>query len=259
MGRLRFFNDATFGIAPDLVTLRDYAARFYLYPCSLRLGESGYVRLEGSHAVVVFDAAPLGPDYQPGHGHADTLSFELSYNGQRVLVNSGTSTYEQNSIREYERGTAAHNTVRIDHADQSEMWAAFRVARRARPLGVRTDGTTFVEASHDGYRRLRPGVTHHRRLEIDDEMILVSDRIEGRGHHSVEVFFHFAPGALADLQMDPKLSCSTECGTYSTGWNLRVPNRVLVGRWQGQCPVQFFTRMALGSVRFPEMTEPANR
>ena len=39
----------------------------------------------------IFDVAPLGPDYLPGHGHADTLSFELSLFGHRFITNSGTS------------------------------------------------------------------------------------------------------------------------------------------------------------------------
>ena len=39
------------------------------------------------------DVALIGPNYQPGHAHADVLSFELSLFGQRLLVNIGTSEY----------------------------------------------------------------------------------------------------------------------------------------------------------------------
>ena len=35
------------------------------------------------------DAGDIGPDYQPGHAHGDMLSFELSLNGHRVIVDSG--------------------------------------------------------------------------------------------------------------------------------------------------------------------------
>jgi hypothetical protein len=34
--------------------------------------------------VLILDVAPVGPDYLPGHAHADTLSFELSLFGQRA-------------------------------------------------------------------------------------------------------------------------------------------------------------------------------
>jgi uncharacterized heparinase superfamily protein len=209
------------------------------------LGESGYLRIENNSAVIIFDAAPLGPDYQPGHGHADTLSFELSSRGHRIFVNSGTSTYEQNSLRNYERGTAAHNTIRIDGLDQSEVWANFRVARRARPFDVQTDHRFFVEAAHDGYHRLCSKVTHRRRIDLNGNVVTITDRLEGSGHHSAELYFHLAPNADPELYFDPKLSCSVNTSAFSTGWNTRIPNRVIVGRWSGQCPVELVTRVKL--------------
>ncbi len=244
-GDISLFNDAAFGIAPSLAALEAYGLRLGVHPTPHPLGESGYVRLENDSVVIIFDAAPLGPDCQPGHGHADTLSFELSSRGHRIFVNSGTSTYESNPLRNYERGTAAHNTVRIDGLDQSEIWAVFRIARRARPYDVHTDHRSFAEAAHDGYHRLRPKVTHRRRIDLNGDVVTITDRIEGSGRHSVELFFHLAPGADPELHMDPKLSCSAIASALSTGWNTRTPNRVVLGRWYGQCPVQMVTRVKL--------------
>jgi Heparinase II/III-like protein/Heparinase II/III N-terminus len=244
-GEISFFNDATFGIAPSLSALEAYARGLAVRPTARPLSESGYVRLENDKVVIIFDAGPIGPDYQPGHGHADTLSFELSDRGHRVFVNSGTSTYESNSVRAFERGTAAHNTVRIDGVDQSELWAAFRVARRARPFDIRTDNFSFVEAAHDGYHRLRPKVTHRRRVDLDGGVVTVTDSLEGSGQHNIELFFHLAPHAKPELHLDPKLSHSVLSSGYSTGFNARVPNRMVLGCWFGQCPVQFLTRIDL--------------
>src|SRR6266702_3028005 len=244
-GEIAFFNDAAFGIAPDRCALQAYARRLGFHSAGLSLGDSGYVRLENEIVVVIFDAAVLGPDYQPGHGHADALSFELSNRGQRVLVNSGTSTYESNSIRAFERGTAAHNTVRIDGVDQSEMWAAFRVARRARPYDLYTDHHSFAEAAHDGYHRLSPKVTHRRRIDLRENLVTITDRLEGCGYHSAEVFFHLAPAANPELKLDPKLRSFVSSATFSTGWNERISNRVVIGRWSGRCPVEFVSRINL--------------
>jgi uncharacterized heparinase superfamily protein len=111
------------------------------------------------------DVARVGPDYQPGHAHADTLSFELSLFGRRVFVNSGTSTYERGAERDAQRGTASHNTVIIDDLNSSDTWAGFRVGRRATPQLIDTksdDNRVVVSASHDGYRRLFGGATHIR-------------------------------------------------------------------------------------------------
>ena len=81
---------------------------------------------------LIFDAAAVGPDYIPGHAHADTLSFELSIGRERVFVNTGTSQYGSNLARHSERRTAAHNTVEVNNADSSEVWSSFRVGNRAK-------------------------------------------------------------------------------------------------------------------------------
>ena len=59
--------------------------------------------------TAILDVAEVGPSYQPGHAHADTLSFELSLYGQRVLVNSGTSQYGNDAERYRQRSTGAHD------------------------------------------------------------------------------------------------------------------------------------------------------
>ncbi len=57
------------------------------------LESSGYIRYQTDNTVLIVDVAQIGPDYIPGHAHADTLTFELSIRGQRTIVNSGTSVY----------------------------------------------------------------------------------------------------------------------------------------------------------------------
>ena len=73
----------------------------------------------------------IGPDYIPGHAHADTLSFELSLSGQRIFVNSGISEYGLSEERLRQRQTKAHNTVSVNDLSSSQVWSGFRVAKRA--------------------------------------------------------------------------------------------------------------------------------
>jgi uncharacterized heparinase superfamily protein len=163
----------------------------------VQLRESGYVRLARGPAVAILDVAPVGPDYLPGHAHADTLSFELSVGTQRVLVNSGTSCYGSSAERLRQRGTAAHNTVVVNGQDSSEVWGGFRVARRAYPFGLNieesADATaTEVRCAHNGYARLPGKPTHHRTWHIDAHSLTVTDRVEGH-HQCAEAQFHFHP------------------------------------------------------------------
>ena len=186
--------------------LRDKTTKPAAAPIWLR--DSGYIRLEARPAVALLDVAPIGPDYLPGHAHADTLSFELSLFGQRVIVNGGTSRYGSGPERLAERGTAAHSTVQIDGADSSEVWGGFRVARRARPFAVQVrrgdpveegvaGGTAQhavqkVTAAHDGYRRLPGRPVHRREWRLTPDHFSVADTIEG-GYGVAVARFHLHP------------------------------------------------------------------
>jgi uncharacterized heparinase superfamily protein len=244
-GGVSFFNDCAFGIAPELAEVTAYAERLGIGAARVPLGESGYVRLSNENTLVLFDAALVGPDYQPGHAHADTLSFELSHKGERVLVNSGTSTYENSPLRHRQRSTAAHNTATVDELDSSEVWNAFRVARRARPLDVQTDHHTVAEAGHSGYQRLHGAITHRRRLELEASQLRVIDRFEGSGVHDVKLFFHLHPATNCNPVLDAQLRVSVEATEWYHEFNASIPNVTVVGWWTGECPVTFVSHVPL--------------
>jgi len=179
---LASFNDSAQGVCPHLDELERYAAAIGVvaehppHEGIVVLRDSGYVRAARGTAVALLDVAPIGPDYLPGHAHADTLSFELSLGKQRIVVNGGTSSYGVSAVRQRERGTGAHSTVQIAEADSSEVWGSFRVGRRARPS---TPIVTEWEVccSHDGYRFL-PGKPEHRRCwRLDPAALTVKDTV----------------------------------------------------------------------------------
>lgn len=188
-GQIAFFNDAAVGVAPELSALRDYAARLGVQvpPPEVRQGphlqswpESGYIRISSPRAVALLDVAPVGPDYLPGHAHADTLSFELSVAGMRLIVNGGTSQYGVGLQRTRERSTAAHSTVEVAGENSSEVWGGFRVARRARPFDLQSGGdasTAWAACSHDGYRRLPGQPVHRRTWSMDAQGLTVTDAV----------------------------------------------------------------------------------
>lgn len=270
-GGLAFFNDAAFGIAPTLAELQDYAHRLNLLvppevPNENWLGASGYARLTRDGFVVLADVAPIGPDYLPAHAHADTLSFECSIARRRVLVNAGTSVYGISDERQRQRGTAAHNTLRIDGKDSSEVWAGFRVARRATPYVERFEDkpVPLLQAWHDGYRRLHGRPLHRRRWTLRDGALEIMDEVLGRKQHEIEVFFHFHPelillpqgthafavrdvngAAVASVEADPALVWQIVQETWHPGFGLSMPSVGLRGYGQlalpGRC-VTFIRR-----------------
>jgi uncharacterized heparinase superfamily protein len=205
-GEIALFNDAAYSVAAPTRRLLEYAAHLpAIRPISPRTegglierAVSGYYGWSGARDGWLIDCGPVGPDYQPGHAHCDTLSYELVLDGRRIVVDTGVHDYEPGERRHRSRGTASHNTVMVDGAEQSEIWGVFRVGYRARAIEAQVTNiagvVTFVGA-HDGYRRRPGGVTHRRRAEYrPDRSLCVSDELTGAGRHIMENCVHFAPG-----------------------------------------------------------------
>ena len=200
-GGIAFFNDASFSIAPDNKLLFDYAYRLGIKPNQTdtkitRLSNSGYARLELGKAVVLTDIAPIGPDYLPAHAHADTLSFEMSLDKKRVIVNSGTSVYGISEERHRQRGTAAHSTLCIEGENSSEVWGGFRVGRRAYVSNISAKATSKIlklSAQHEGYCHLAGQPKHRRTWYLEDSSLTIHDDIIGSGSPALDIRFHLAP------------------------------------------------------------------
>ncbi|KIF82713.1 heparinase II/III family protein [Noviherbaspirillum autotrophicum] len=213
--QISFFNDAAFDIAPEPRVVREYASLLEVQatpqkvsnPVDMtmqRLADSGYVRIDWPDATAILDVARVGANYQPGHAHADTLSFELSLGSQRVFVNTGTSQYGTNSERQRQRGTAAHTTVIIDDFDSSEVWAGFRVARRAYPIGYAEDCANDhvrVTCAHNGFMRLRGSPIHRRTWDARAKTITVTDQISGKFRRA-QARYHLHPDLRAAIDSD---------------------------------------------------------
>jgi uncharacterized heparinase superfamily protein len=252
-GGTSFFNDAAFGIAPDAAGVVAYAARLNIAPAPeglasvVDLSSSGYVRVSRGPATLFCDVAAIGPDEQPGHAHADTLSFELSIGEQRVVVNGGTSTYAVGPQRSLERSTRSHSTLEFDGKDSSEVWGGFRVARRARIVARHvaepSDGTVRVEGAHDGYTRLRRGAVHERswqlrqdRLVIEDSFPFLPCRVRLLLHPSVEVLgaggLRLPDGRALSLSVDGGF-VAMEAAWWSSGFGRTVPTHCVVIAMRG--------------------------
>ena len=234
-GGLSFFNDAAFGIAATRADLEAYATRLRMADVSgpgeglHRLAASGYVRVNRGAMAAILDLAAVGPDYLPGHAHADTLSFELSLDAERIIVNGGTSTYAPGQVREAERATAAHSTVEIADQNSSEVWASFRVARRARVQGVSIDnggsGAITVRAAHDGYRRLPGRPMHHREWHFEGTALTIVDTVAPLSGIEALSRLHLGEGVIAEA--DPAGRSGTLM-TRSARWL----------RWTASSPVR---------------------
>lgn len=206
-GKIVMFNDAADGIAKSTRALCDEAARLGIKVPETRafadFPQTGYARMTAGDFVLFVDAAPIGPDYQPGHAHADTLTYELYYKGVKVVSDAGTSAY-RGMRRAFERSTAAHNVVEVDGRDSSEVWSSHRVGSRAKIVS-RTVDPTHISAAYNGN-----GGCVRRRFELTGNGLTITDHVSSGDACVTRV--HFAPGKECVLQLE---MAGVEWGRYA--------------------------------------------
>lgn len=232
----------------------------------------GFYVMRERDVVMLFDAGEVGMNGIGAHGHNDMLSFDLWAAGAPLLVDPGTYVYTGDApARQALRSTAAHNLLRVDGEEIARLGTGhwlWRIENDAHPT-VRTWETSperdVLDAEHDGYTRLPEPVVHRRRVEFDKRrrLFLLDDRLEGRGQHLAELFFHPRPGPLArdgllvcvsapeaDLWVVPLdaptgLTLHEDVGWVSRAYGHREPAPVLRYAVRADVPLRLRTALVL--------------
>uniref|UniRef100_UPI00404865A3 heparinase II/III domain-containing protein n=1 Tax=Algoriphagus sp. TaxID=1872435 RepID=UPI00404865A3 len=215
---LAHFNDCANGVAPTFKELEELGVRLGLKQSFgsnknfRHFKQSGFAVFKNENIHIIADIGNIGPDYLPGHAHADSLSFELAIKGQRVIVNSGTSEYGLSHERFRQRSTSAHSTVELDKESSSEVWSGFRVARRARITEVKineeNDKLEFA-AVHDGYKRIASKPLHKRKWKLYEGNLEIIDEVKGSGNN-VQLRYYLHPDIQIELLDDEIVLSSSE-------------------------------------------------
>ncbi|QSQ18216.1 alginate lyase family protein [Myxococcus landrumensis] len=177
---------------------------------SISFPEGGFHVLRGAGAVVTVSAGKQGQRGVGGHSHNDKLSFELHLGGRPVIVDPGTGSYTRDpATRNAFRGTAAHNTVQVDGAEQAALDPArlFALPEEARARvvaflpGPRVDR---LRVRHDGYRMLPAPVGIERTFRLDrrERVLAGRDGFIGTGRHEVVGRFHLPDEQARRVTLD---------------------------------------------------------
>ena len=199
---------------------------------------------------LVFDCGGLGM-LTGAHAHADALSVTLFSRGRELLVDPGTFVYNcAPEWRNYFRSTPAHNTVTIDELDQAEQGGSFhwktRICSRA-AQDFTSPGIQYLEAEHDGYRRLPEGVIHRRRLlYVPPDSWIVVDDFRGSGEHRFDFHYHFAPDVEVPAQnlclfASEPVETAWTAGWMSRGYGEKKPCNTLRASFAGPLPAAAMT------------------
>ena len=156
-----------------------------------QISESGFARFDHAGLVLLADFGSPGPPELPGHAHPEALSIEVSTPSGPALRNTGVSTYEAGLVRNWERSTAAHNTVVVDGRSQMRVWGSFRSG----PLPVVTSWHEDAKliGQHDGFASSSAELLHRRSIEPIHNGLRVVDAVVGQGWDVAEASLFVDP------------------------------------------------------------------
>ncbi len=209
-GSIPLLNDSAYGIAPTSEMLFKYGRCLGLKWNTIPMKECGYRKLKTDKIEAIVDIGNITATYQPGHTHADTFNYELRIDGKPFIVDTGISTYDKTPRRQYERSSAAHNSVIVDGKDSSHVWGGFRVGKRCK-VDLIKDNTEEIIALHNGFSK-----DCKRRLAIENETFVVEDYYDGEAISMI----HLTDNAdINRITIEGATKVEMEEGKYSTEYN----------------------------------------
>jgi uncharacterized heparinase superfamily protein len=197
-------------------------------PPPMHAAQAGFIRLVSDRTVVIIDAGTPPPPPFDLNAHAGTLSFELSHNGEPVIVNCGARPDAARAWQQAQRATAAHSTLTFADTNSSEILPADlgRQPRHVPATCDSRDGEFWVTASHDGYRA-NFGLVHRRRLYLsaDGRDLRGEDTLSGRHDGRFAIRFHLHP----DIQASQVQNAAAVLLRASSGtaWRLQAASAAL--------------------------------
>src|SRR6516164_11587111 len=202
--RLALFNDSLEedGVLIDLVLTRSETKG----RAPSHAPATGFDRLQAFKSLVLIDTGGPPPRGFDDHAHAGTLSFELSHERERIIVNCGAYRGPKPNWWRVARASAAHSVMVVADTNSIEIRADGTLGRI--PASVvreraEHEGQQWVSATHDGYRE-RFGLIYARQLFLsaDGEDLRGEDRLTGLPGAAFAVRFHLHPSVQASLARD---------------------------------------------------------
>lgn len=172
-GQVALFNDSWHDEVPHLTGPSAPDGRSLL-------ANGGYARLSQGADLCLLDAGPLGPKWNPGHGHADFLAIEITLGGHRLIVDPGTSRYNTGPERARERSAEAHNGPVWSGCEPVEFLGCFKVGRMAEAQLITAE--TLPSLTIGGTFRSKPGLTARTVSHYPGAGFLVADLWESPQH-----------------------------------------------------------------------------
>ena len=230
-GQLARFND-TAENDPRLVEAALRRAGGRLRPLN-QLPLTGFQRMDCGRTLVVVDCGAPPRHGLDAHAHAGTLAFEMSVDGDHLIVNCGAHPWAK-EWQQVQRTSAAHSTMIVDNVNSSMLLPLRKAIGGGMKMGgialkpeivtsrrEETNGQIWLDLSHNGYEE-GFGLIHRRRLYLsaNGEDFMGEDQLVGKGGNAFAVRFHLHPAVQVSVTQDGQAALmKLPRGSF---WRMRV-------------------------------------
>ena len=193
-------------ISPDIHPRLSLKRLRYLYPTAIKalpdlpigsMDDWAFVS-KNEHVLVACMVPHSNPVKYTTHGHNDLGGFVWLHKGIPILVDAGRSRYTRGATSQFQSGPLGHNTVLINGLGAlaeslflNACWCPEPYSHTT--VNVKVDPHGGFTLAHDGFGRIKGLGVHVREVEIENNRIVVHDRVGGTGTVILETLWHFPP------------------------------------------------------------------
>ena len=205
----------------------------------------GYAFLNNKKLSLAVDLGTTPEKKFSENYQAGTLSFEISYNGERIVSNSGYFQNFKHQLNLISKSTACHSTLIINNCSSTQFtkkssgisYVASTTRVTKKNINLKKNHW-IVSAEHDGYLK-RFGIIHSRKIEclLDQNKFVGLDKIIRKKNGkelNFEIRFHLDPQARVMKTQDKKtifIECNNEAWKFkSTEHNINYETGLFFGK-----------------------------
>ena len=194
---------------------------------------TGFQRMECARTLVLVDCGAPPRHGLDAHAHAGTLAFEMSIDGDPMVINCGAHPWSK-EWQQVQRTSAAHSTMVVDNVNSSMLLPPRKMNGGGVKIGgialkpdivtsrrEETNGQIWLDLSHNGYEE-GFGLIHRRRLYLsaNGEDFMGEDQLVGKGGNSFALRFHLHPGVQVSMTQNGQAALMKLAkGSF---WRMRV-------------------------------------
>lgn len=195
----------------------------------------GYCFFKNKKICLTIDTGNAPETKSSDNYQAGPLSFEITYEKDKIITNSGYFQNYKHQLHKISRSTANHSTLNINNTSSSRFtkkkYGKYYVEKNFKILSknISSDGNFWkITASHDAYLK-EFGIIHEREIEylIDKEIFNGKDQIivkKSLKPLTYELRFHLMPYSKVTKTLDGK---NILIETENSGWKFSCKNHLI--------------------------------